>query len=59
MDVAAQQLFKSNLTRDDFETHLRYSKKLYESIEKKDTKAARKTMMEIFDHLLEIYQFDD
>lgn len=56
MDVSVKLLAQTSVTAEDFEAHLRYSRELYDCMLKQDEKRAQKSMLSIFDKLMEIHQ---
>ena len=54
MNTAVQLLPKDSVTRDDYEAHLRYSRDLHECMVRRDEKAAKKLMLNIFEKFMEI-----
>lgn len=59
LDVAAKLLPKTGVTREDFETHLRYSKELYDCMVRQDEKAAQASMLSIFEKFMEMLRRDN
>jgi GntR family transcriptional regulator, transcriptional repressor for pyruvate dehydrogenase complex len=54
MSVSVKLLRPSNVTLEDFETHLRYSKELYKCILRRDENASQSIMISIFQKFIEI-----
>lgn len=54
MTLAIKLLSPTKVTLADFEAHLRYSKELYEHIERQDDKAARESMVSVIQKFVEI-----
>jgi GntR family transcriptional regulator, transcriptional repressor for pyruvate dehydrogenase complex len=59
MNTAVQLLPKDAVTTDDYQAHLRYSKDLFECMVRRDEKAAKKLMLNIFGKFMEIVRRDD
>jgi GntR family transcriptional regulator, transcriptional repressor for pyruvate dehydrogenase complex len=59
MNVAVKLLPQTSVTQADFETHLLYSKELYDCMVKQDQKAAQASMMNIFEKFMEILRRDN
>jgi GntR family transcriptional regulator, transcriptional repressor for pyruvate dehydrogenase complex len=59
MNVAVKLLPQTSVTGADYETHLLYSKELYDCMVKQDEKAAQALMMSIFEKFMEILRRDN